>query len=82
MYGQLWITPRTVIRPDKIYSEATLLDVLDMEPDDIKSLAEWRDLGVGPSFMKLPNGEVRYYGEAVLSFVQQPHLEISPDEVQ
>ena len=65
---------RPVIRPDKLYSEATVLDLFDMEPNQQHVLAEWRERGTGPAHTVLPNGTVRYFGSALIEIT-------TPDEV-
>jgi hypothetical protein len=78
----VWTQPRPYIRPDKFYSETTVLDLFDMEPDDYLLLVEWRTQGVGPKYTTLPDGEVRYYGQSLIDILYQPQPASDPREQQ
>ncbi len=69
IFDAVWTRPRPYIRPDKLYNEATVLDLFDMEPDDYTLLTEWRTQGGGPNCTTLPDGEVRYYGQSLIDIL-------------
>lgn len=74
MARALWVRP--TLRPDKLYAEDDVLNLLALEPGESDLLADWRAQGVGPEWTNLPDGRVRYFGFSILAMTY-PQVDLS-----
>lgn len=56
---------------DLLLTEQDAADYLGMSPG---TLREWRSLGKGPPYLKLPTGTVRYRQEDLVEWVSQQRV--------
>lgn len=55
--------------PHCLYSEKYVKALLGLDEDEELLLSEWRDGDVGPKWMILPAGLIRYFGHSLIEHI-------------
>ncbi|AXT28301.1 hypothetical protein D1823_18110 [Ruegeria sp. AD91A] len=56
--------------PHRLYDERYLAALLGLSADDFYLLDHWREFNLGPKFMNLPTGQIRYLGSDITAWIE------------
>ena len=56
--------------PHRLYDERYLAALLCLSDDEFYLLDHWREYHLGPQFMNLPTGQIRYLGSDITNWIE------------
>ncbi len=67
--------------PYRLYSEEYVAELFDIPEDDFYLIEHWRDFHIGPNFINLPTGQVRYRGADLIEYMERPSCRDDPRQI-
>ncbi len=64
--------------PHCLYSEAYVIALMGLDDEEEQLLETWRNGDVGPKWMNLPTGGVRYFGHSLIEHTRPSFLGDDP----
>ncbi|WP_050604861.1 hypothetical protein [Ruegeria sp. 6PALISEP08] len=56
--------------PHRLYDERYVAALLGLSDDEFHLLNHWREYHLGPKFINLPTGQVRYLGSDIADYIE------------